>query len=194
MSIAIYLYNKTPPKKNMETFNLSLFKPGIWSPNGITKSKHPLQRSTAKDCFLGKESMQQRGWVPGGHCHPLPSTATATFKGTSKWHGLSMHHQFSSMFHMFFHIFPIELDITWYILEVSRYPSVSIGIPAFSDTTNLQSSGYRWGHVRDGAIFPEATAVTFDRAVSWPTGSPRLLFAYEIPLVFLDVFGVFLEM
>jgi hypothetical protein len=30
----------------------------------------------------------------------------ATFKGTSKWHGLSMHHQFSSIFNMFFPYFP----------------------------------------------------------------------------------------
>ena len=175
----------------METFNLSLFKPGIWSPNGITKSKHPLQRSTAKDCFLGKESMQQRGWVPGGHCHPLPSTATATFKGTSKWHGLSMHHQFSSMFHMFFHIFPIELDITWYILEVSigihRYPGIFRHDQPPEFRLSMRPCA-RWCHLSwsyCSHLWPCCLLA------NWITTAA---IAYEIPLVFLDVFGVFLEM
>ena len=176
----------------METFNLSLFKAGIWSPNGITKSKHPLQRSTAKDCFLGKESMQQRGWVPGGHCHPLPSTATQQPSRAPQsgmvYPCIINFHQF---FICFFHIFPIELDITWYILEVSigihRYPGIFRHDQPPEFRLSMRPCA-RWCHLSwsyCSHLWPCCLLA------NWITTAA---FAYEIPLVFLDVFGVFLEM
>ena len=176
----------------METFNLSLFKPGIWSPNGITKSKHPLQRSTAKDCFLGKESMQQRGWVLGGHCHPLPQQPRAPQSGMVYPCIINFHH-----FSYVFHIFPIELDILIHFGGIHRYPSVSRHFQT-RPTSRVQAIDEAMCEMVPSFLKLLQSPLTvlslgqLDHHCCFCLWNPISVFGCFWK--FLDVFGVFLEM
>jgi hypothetical protein len=98
---------------------------------------------------------------------------------------------FINFSYVFFHIFPIELDITWYILEVSigihRYPGIFRHDHPPEFRLSMRPCA-RWCHLSwsyCSHLWPCCLLA------NWITTAA---FAYEIPLVFLDVFGVFLEM